>query len=47
MKLYHATTQKKAKQYRQSGAIHAPVRGFTTMQAARAAIDAAMQGANT
>ncbi len=36
MKLYHATTQKKAKQYRQSGAIHAPVRGFTTMQAAMA-----------
>lgn len=34
MKLYHATTQKKAKLYRQSGAIHAPVRGFTTMQAA-------------
>lgn len=31
MKLYHVTTQKKAKQYRQSGAIHAPVRGFTTM----------------
>jgi hypothetical protein len=36
MKLYHATTQKKAKLYRQSGAIHAPVRGFTTMQAAMA-----------
>jgi hypothetical protein len=36
MKLYHATTQKKAKQYRQSGAILAPVRGFTTMQAAMA-----------
>jgi len=32
MRLYHATTQKKAKLYRQSGAIHAPVRGFTTMQ---------------
>lgn len=25
MKLYHATTQKKAKLYRQSGVIHAPV----------------------
>lgn len=36
MRLYHATTQKKAKLYRQSGAIHAPVRGFTTMQAAMA-----------
>lgn len=36
MKLYHATTQKKAKQYRVSGEIHAPVRGFTTMQAAMA-----------
>ena len=36
MRLYHATTQKKAKQYRQSGAIHAPVRGFTTLQAAMA-----------
>ena len=34
MKLYHATTQKKAKLYRQSGAIHSPVRGFTTVQAA-------------
>lgn len=34
MKLYHATTQKKAKQYRLSGAIHAPVRGFTTDKAA-------------
>jgi hypothetical protein len=31
MKLYHATTQKKAKLYRQSGAIHSPVRGFTTL----------------
>lgn len=34
--LYHATTQKKAKLYRNSGAIHAPVRGFTTQQAAMA-----------
>lgn len=34
--LYHATTQKKAKLYRMSGAIHAPVQGFTTMQAAMA-----------
>lgn len=25
MKLYHATTQKKAKLYRESGVIHAPV----------------------
>ena len=36
MKLYHATTQKKAKLYRQSGAIHSPVRGFTTDKAAMA-----------
>lgn len=32
MKLYHATTQKKAKLYRQSGNILSPVRGFTTMR---------------
>ena len=36
MKLYHATTEKKAKLYRQSGAIHSPVRGFTTLQGAMA-----------
>jgi hypothetical protein len=36
MKLYHATTQKKAKTYRASGCIKSPVRGFTTMIAAMA-----------
>lgn len=36
MILYHATTQKKAKLYRQLGAIRAPVRGFTTLQASMA-----------
>lgn len=36
MKLYHATTQKKAKWYRENGCIKAPVRGFTTLQAAMA-----------
>lgn len=36
MILYHATTPKKAKAYRASGCIHAPVRGFTTMTAAMA-----------
>lgn len=36
MKLYHATTQKKAKIYRESRLIHSPVRGFSTMQAAMA-----------
>ncbi len=34
MKLYHATTQKKAKLYRETGYIKKPVRGFTTLQAA-------------
>lgn len=34
--LYHATTQKKAKLYRDSGRIIKPVRGFTTQQAAMA-----------
>lgn len=34
MKLYHATTPKKAKMYRSSGKINKPVRGFTTLQAA-------------
>lgn len=36
MRLYHVTTEKKAKQYRISGAIHAPVRGFTTLAGAMA-----------
>ena len=36
MKLYHVTTEKKAKQYRQSGCIHSPVRGFTTIFGAMA-----------
>lgn len=36
MKLYHATTQKKAKNYKESGCIKSPVRGFTTLQAAMA-----------
>ena len=36
IRLFHATTQKKAKQYRQTGAIKAPVRGFTTMTGAMA-----------
>lgn len=36
MILYHATTPKKAKRYRQSGKIKSPVRGFTTMKAAMA-----------
>lgn len=36
MILYHATTPKKAQLYRATGRIIAPVRGFTTMQAAMA-----------
>lgn len=36
MILYHITTQKKAKAYRESGCIHAPVRGFDTLLAALA-----------
>ncbi len=36
MKLYHATTQKKAKKYRESKCIKSPVRGFTTLQGAMA-----------
>lgn len=36
MKLYHATTPKKAKKYRESGCILKPVRGFTTQQGAMA-----------
>ena len=34
MTLYHATTPKKAKKYRETGCICKPVRGFTTMQGA-------------
>lgn len=36
MVIYHVTTPKKAKLYRQTGVIKAPVRGFTTLQAAMA-----------
>lgn len=36
MKLYHATTPKKAKRYRETGHIIKPVRGFTTLQGAMA-----------
>lgn len=36
MKLYHATSEKKAKLYRHTGAIRSPVRGFTTLQGAMA-----------
>lgn len=36
MRLYHATTQKKARRYRETGAIKSPVRGFTTDKAAMA-----------
>lgn len=36
MKLYHATTEKRAKQYRQTGYIKKPVRGFTTIAGAMA-----------
>lgn len=36
MILYHVTTNKKAKKYRESGCIHKPVRGFTTIVAAMA-----------
>ncbi len=36
VKLYHATTPSKAKRYRESGRIIAPVRGFTTLLAAMA-----------
>lgn len=34
MKLYHATTTRKAKLYGETKAILKPVRGFTTLQAA-------------
>ena len=36
MILFHATTPKKAKRYSESKRIIAPVRGFTTLQAAMA-----------
>lgn len=36
MILYHSTTQKKAKLYRESGYIKSPVRGFTTLLGAMA-----------
>lgn len=36
MIIYHATTPRKAKKYRESNCIRKPVRGFTTMQAAMA-----------
>jgi hypothetical protein len=36
MILYHVTTPKKAKAYRQTGHIKSPVRGFTTLLAAMA-----------
>lgn len=36
MILYHATTNKKAKHYNESGCIYRPVRGFTTLQGAMA-----------
>jgi hypothetical protein len=34
MKLYHATTPKKAKKYKTTGAIKSPVRGFNTLKGA-------------
>jgi len=36
MKLYHVTTEKKAKLYRLTGHINKPVRGFTTLVSAMA-----------
>ncbi len=36
MKLYHVTTPRKAKKYRQTGCIKKPVRGFTNFTAALA-----------
>ena len=36
MILFHATTQKKVKLYKETGRILAPVRGFTTEKAATA-----------
>jgi hypothetical protein len=34
MYLFHVTTEKKAKAYRDSGSIHSPVRGFDSLPAA-------------
>lgn len=34
--LYHATTERKAKKYHETGSILKPVRGFTTLYAAMA-----------
>lgn len=36
MTLYHATTPRKAKKYRETGYIRKPVRGFTTITGAMA-----------
>ena len=36
MKLYHVTTPRKAKRYRETGYIYSPVRGFTTLMGAMA-----------
>lgn len=36
MKLYHVTTNKKAKKYHENCCIHKPVRGFTTLMGAMA-----------
>lgn len=36
VKLYHTTTPRKAKKYRETGKILKPVREFTTLQAAMA-----------
>lgn len=36
MMLYHATTEKKAKLYKQTGYIRKPVKGFNTLMAAMA-----------
>ena len=36
MRLFHVTTPKKAKKYRETGKIISPVRGFTTLQGAMA-----------
>lgn len=36
MKLYHATSENKAKLYRATGCIQKPVRGFTTISGAMA-----------
>jgi hypothetical protein len=36
VRLYHATTERKARLYRETGYIRKPVRGFTTLQGAMA-----------